>query len=214
MTSRMVSHPLLLTDCLLQEICCPPDTTCRGSSQTSSHVFCCPNDFPCSDNMGECPMNTFECPASVGGGCCAIGLRCASDLCFEYHYKMLAVFQPLPIPNSTPSIPQGLYDCIVPATIGPVQTSTLPSSLFTDRAIPICTSQNCPPENISQKGQDLPISDTILGNPTAWRAKIGEIAVKSQAEENWDGRDSKRRLRKLGCVAMGLLVITAVMFVF
>ena len=185
MTSRMVSHPLLLTDCQLQKIHCPPDTTCHGSSQTSSHVFSCPNDFPCSDNMSECPMNTFECPASFCGGCCAVGLRCTSDLCFEYHYKTLAVFQTLPIPNSTSSIPQGLHDCIFPATIGPIQMSTLPRSLFTDRVIPTCTSQNCPPENISRKGQDLPISDRILGNSTAWRA-------------NWRDRHKKPGGRELG----------------
>lgn len=60
----------------------------------------------------------------------------------------------------------------------------------------------------------MPISDRILGTPTAWRAKVGEIAVKSQAEENWDSKNGKRRLRRLGCVVMGLLLITVVMFVF
>lgn len=60
----------------------------------------------------------------------------------------------------------------------------------------------------------MPISDKILGIPTAWRAKISEIAMKSQAEENWDGKSGKRRLRRLGCVVMGLSVITVVMFVF
>lgn len=209
----MVSYPLLLANCLLKEICCPSDTTCRGSSQTSSRVFCCPNTFSCSDNMAECPVHKFECPASVGGGCCDIGLRCAIDLCLEYRYKTLAVFQQSSFHNSTSFISQG-YDCIIPATIGPVQASTLLSSLSSDRAVPTCASQNWQPENISQKGQDLPISDMILGTPTAWRAKIGEIAVKSQAEENWDGKNGKRRLRRLGCVVMGLLVITVVMFVF
>lgn len=92
------------------EICCPPDTICRGSSQTSSHVFRCPNPFSCSDDMAECPMHTFECPASVGGGCCATGLRCASDLCLEYHYKTLAVLQPLPIDDGRSLISQGFYD--------------------------------------------------------------------------------------------------------
>lgn len=40
------------------------------------------------------------------------------------------------------------------------------------------------------------------------------IAVQSQAEENWDGRKRKRRLRGLGRLVIGLLVITVVMFVF
>lgn len=196
------------------EICCPPDTTCRGSSQTSSHVFCCPNGSSCSDAMAECPMHTIECPASVGGGCCAVGLRCASDLCLEFHYKTLAVFQPLPTHNRTPLISQGFYDCIIPATVGPVQTSILPSSLSTARVVPTYVSQNCQPKNIIQKGQDLPISDRILGTPTAWRAKFGEIAVRKRAEVNGDGENGVSRLQRLGCVIMGLLLMTVVMFVF
>ena len=208
------SSALQSTDCLLQEICCPPDTTCCGSLQTSSHVFCCPNAFSCSDSMVQCPVHTFECPASVGGGCCAIGLRCASDLCFDYHYKTLAVFQPLPMHNSTYSISPDSYDCIIPTTMGLVQRSGSLSSVFTDGTGPTCASQKCQPENISQKGQDVLISDTSLGTSIAWGAKIGEIAVESQAEEKWDGKNAKRRLRRLGCVVMGLLVITVVMFVF
>lgn len=128
-------------------------------------------------------MNTFECPATVGGGCCAIGLGCASDLCFEYHYNTLVVLQPLSIQNSTSSIPQGSYDCIIPAAVSDMQTS-------------------------------IPPSDRILDAPKAWRAKIGEVAMRSQAEENWDGKNGNRMLRRLGCVVMGLLVITVVMLVF
>ena len=214
MTSRMAFHPFLLTRCLLQEICCPPDTTCRGSSQTSSHVFCCPNAFSCSDNMVECPMHTFECPASAGGGCCANGLHCASDLCFEYHYKTLAVFQPLPMHNSTYSISPEFYDGIIPIAMCLAQRPTSLTSLSTSGAGPVCALQNCQPKVIGQKGQDLPIGDRILEAPTAWRAKIGEIAVTSQAEEKWDGKNGNKRLRRLGCVVMGLLVITVVMFVF
>lgn len=196
------------------ETCCPPDTTCRGSSQTSSHVFCCPNAFSCSENMDQRPMHMLECPASVGGGCCATVLRCASDLCFEYHYKTSAVFQPFPIHNSTSPDSQGFYDGVSLATVGTLQKSFPPSSLSDDRTVPTYALQNCQPEDIGQKGQDLPISDKILGIPTAWRAKISEIAMKSQAEENWDGKSGKRRLRRLGCVVMGLSVITVVMFVF
>lgn len=159
-------------------------------------------------------MHTIECRASAGNGCRATGLRCASGLCFEYHYKTSAMFQPLPSHNGTFSMSQGFYSGIVLGTMGPVRTSTSPSSLSTDRAVPTCASQNYQPETVSQKGQDLPISVKILGTLTAWRAKIDEIAVKSQAEENWDGKNGNRRLRRLGCVVMGLLVITVVMFVF
>lgn len=212
--SRTVFHRLLRADGFLQELCCPADTACRGSSQTSSHVICCPDAFSCSDNVAAYPTHTFECPSSAGDGCCAIGLRCAFELCLEYHYKTLAVFQPLPNHYSTSFVSQGLYDCIMPASMNSVQTSIPPSSISADRVGRACASQNCRPENVGQKGQNLPISDRILGTPTAWRAKVGEIAVKSQAEENWDSKNGKRRLRRLGCVVMGLLLITVVMFVF
>ena len=163
--------------------------------------------------MGESSKHTIERPASARGGCCAIGLRCASDPCFEYPYRTLAVLQPLHVPNSTSFISQGLYHCITPAIIGPMQTRTSPSNLSALRAAPTYASQNRQPENVSQKSEDLPISDSILGTATIGGAKIGEIAVQSQAEENWDGKNRKR-LRRLGCVVMGLLVITVVMFVF
>ena len=95
-----------------------------------------------------------------------------------------------------------------------VQTSISLSSLSPERVGRAWASQNCQPENVGQEGQKLPISDRNLGTPTAWRAKIGETAVESQAEENWEGKNGKRRLRRLGCVVMGLLLITVVMFVF
>ena len=215
MTTRTVHYPSPLTDCLLQEICCPPDTTGRDSSHTSSLVLCCRYAFSCSDNMVECPLHTFESPATVGGGCCAVGLRCASKLCFEYRCTTLAVCQPLSFHNSTSFNFPDLYDCIISATRGLVQASSPPSSHSIDNVVPASASHNCQPENTIQKGQDLSISDSILGTPTAWRAKLGEIAVKSQAEDNWDGKNGgKRRLRRLGYVVIGLLVITVVMFVF
>ena len=163
--------------------------------------------------MGESSKRTIERPACADGGCCAIGLRYASDLCFEYPYRTLAVLQPLPVPNSTSFISQGLYHCILPAIIGPMQTGTPPSSLSAVRATPTYASQNHQSENVSQKGEDLPISDTIVGTATIGGAKTDGIAVQSQAEEHWDGKNRKR-LRRLGCVVIGLLVITVIMFVF
>lgn len=164
--------------------------------------------------MSKCPGHAFECPASVLSGCYAIGLRYAFDLCIEYHYTTLAKLQPLPAENNTALVSQGFYDCIIPAIIGAMQTETPSCSLSTDKALTTCASQNCQPENVSQEGQDPPFSDTILGNPFTWRAKMGGVAVQSQAEENWDGKKRKRRLRGLGRLATGLLAITVVMFVF
>ena len=199
-------HRLLLTDFHLQEICCPPDTTCRGLSQTVSQVVCCPKAFPCSYNMVGWPMHTLEGPISAGGGCCTTGL------CFEYNDETLVVFQTLPIHEGTIFNSQSFYNCSIPATMGPVQTFTLPSSLSTGRVVATGASQKCQPENINQK--ELRISDRTPGTQTAWRSKTDEIAVKSQAEENWDGKNGKRRLRRFGCVVMALVAITVVMFVF
>lgn len=209
-----MSHPSLLTDCFLQEICCPSDSTCRGSLQTSNQVFCCPGSSSCSDNTTKSPKHAFECPASVLGGCCAISLRCTSDLYIEYHHTTLVMLQPLPAENNTSFISQGFYGCIIPAIDGAMQAGIPSCSLSTGRALPTSASQNCQPENVSQEGQDPPISDTILDSPFTWRAKMGGDVVQSQAEENWDGKKGKRRLRGLGRLVIGLLVITVVMFVF
>ena len=217
MRSRTACQLSLLTNCFFEDICWPPDTTLPGSVQTSSDASYCSSGSSCSDDMGnmaECPKYTIECPTSARGGCRVIGLRCASDPCIEHGYSTSAEFQALPAENSTSSISQGLYDYIILAFIEPVQTETLPSIVSTDRALPTYESQCPQPENVSQEGQDLPISDTNLDSPTAWRAKVGEIAVRNQAEENWDGKERKRRLRRLGRLIIGLLVITLVMWVF
>ena len=207
----------LLTNCCFEDICWPPDTTLPGSLQTSSDASYCSSGSSCSDDMGamgECPKYTIEFPTSARGGCRVIGQNCASDTCIERGYFTSAEFQLLPAENSKSSISQGLYDCIILAFIEPVQTEILPYIVSTDRALPTCASQCSQPENACQEGQDLPISDKDLGNPTAWRAKAGEIAVRNQAEENWEGKDRKRRLRRLGRLIIGLLVITLVMWVF
>lgn len=217
MRSRMACQLSLLTDYFFEDICWPQDTTLLGSSQTSSDASYSSSGSSCSDdmgNVGESPKYTIECPSPARGGCRVIGLTCASDPCIEHSYLTSAGFQALPAENSTSSICQGLYDCIILAFIGPVKRENLPSIFSTDRALPTCASQCCQPENVSQEGQDLPISDTNLGDPTAWRAKVGEIAVRNQAEENWDGKDRKRRLRRLGRLIIGLLVVTLVMWVF
>lgn len=87
------------TNMLCQELCCLPDTTCRNSSYTPSHIFCCPHGFSCSSNtLAQCPcttpMHNFQCPAPLSGGCCPIGLRCTSSLCVDYQYKTFAVYEP------------------------------------------------------------------------------------------------------------------------
>lgn len=101
--------------------------------------------------------------------------------------------------------------------MGVVQMSTLTDNLTTDRVFLRCASKNYPhgeQENVSQKSQRFSISERVPEGPTAWRAKIGEFTEKNQAEENWEGMNRNRRLRRPRAVAMGLLVITVVMLAF
>ena len=95
--------------------------------------------------------------------------------------------------------------------------STSADNLIADRVFLRCALKDDPhgeQENIGQKSRRSSISDTVLVGPTAWRAKIGEFAEKNQAEENWEGMNRLRRLRRPRAVAMGLLVITVVMLAF
>ena len=161
------------------------------------------------------PRHTFECPTFVDGGSWAIGLRSTSTVCLEYHNNALAAFQP--IRNNRFTVPQGLCDCIIPGAMGVVQASASADNLIADRVFLRCASKNCPHgerENVSQKSQRISTSDRVFEGPTAWRAKIGDFAKNNQAEENWEGKNRNRRLRRLGAVVMGLLVITVIMLVF
>ena len=143
-----------------------------------------------------------------------MSLRYAADLCVEHHYSTLAELQPLAAENSISFIAQGFNDCIISAFFGLVQSEIPPSGVSTQRTQPTCASQYCQPENVNQETQDLPISGTNFGKPKTWRARIGEAAVQNQAEESWDGKDRKKRLRRLGRVVVDLLVIALVMWVF
>lgn len=207
--------PIASAYCHLQEMFCPPDTTCLGLGQTNTHVFCCAKAFSCCHKLNEWPMHISEGPTSGSRGCCAIGLHCEFDLVFEHNDEMLAVFQGQPLHDhkGTSSNSNGFYNCTLPSTIGPVETSTLPSSIPTGQVVPTGASQKCQPESINHNDQDLRMSDRTRGTPTAWRSKIDEMILKSQAEEDWDGKNGKRRLLRLGRVVTALVVITVVMFV-
>ena len=208
---------LPLTNCLLQGICCAIKTTCHLSSQKSSHVLSYQCAFSCHDDGNQYSLHTFASRNSFDFDHCDIYPSYGPDLYLKHCYKILAVLQSLPIQSHASSFPQVSYNCIILATIGLVRTSTPIGSTFTERVLPMCASQNCRQEDISHKGQNLSISNKILEAPAASAALTASthgIVVKSQAEENWEGKNGKRRLRRLGCVVMGLVVITVVMFVF
>ena len=161
------------------------------------------------------PRDAFKYPISVDDGSWATGLGSTSTVCLEYLNNALVAFQS--IGNSRFTVPQGLCDCIVPSATGVVQMSTSADNLITDRVFLRCALKDYPhgaQETVSQKNQRVSISDRVLRGPMAWRAKIGEFAEKSHAEENWESMNRNKRLRRPRAVAMGLLVITVVMLAF
>ena len=197
----------MLADPGVQELCCPPGTRCIPSSHTFSHIMCCPYFSSCSDSVAQCLIHTFERPSALGGGCCASGPRRALHLCLEYQYKTLAVFQPIQIPGPTPDF----IECVLAETsVAPLEVPP-PGNQINEKRTQICTWSDCAPDGATDGVQDLPISDRILGTPTAWRAKIGEAAVTSQADEVWEKKEGSKRLRRLGCVVAGLVLIIGMM---
>ena len=78
---------------------------------------------------------------------------------------------------------------------------------------PASTLTNCQPGVSEESPLNLPISDRILGTATAWRAKIGEIAVTSEADEGLDSKNSRKRLVRLICITTGMAFITVLMMV-
>ena len=201
------------TNMLCQELCCLLDTTCRSSSHTPSHIFCCPHGFSCSSNTpAQCPVHNFQCPASLSGGCCPIGLRCASSLCLDYQYKTLAMYEPLVVHEFTASTRSDNDDRTLEiATVAAQNPLPIPNS-NTEAAAPTCAWPNCQPEIPEERPLNLPISDRILGTPTVWTAKTGEVAV-SQTDEGKDGKEGQKRLRRQACVWGAMALISVLMLV-
>ena len=187
---------------------------CRRSSYTPSHILCCPSGWSCGPLApAQCPLHTFPCPSSIGGGCCPVGLRCGSELCLEYLYKTLAVYRPLQIPGIPTVAPLDGENHAISTVIAVAQDVILPTSSNTVITAPTCTSPNCQPGASKESPLNLPISDRILDTPTAWRAKIGEIAVTSEADEGLDNKNSQKRLIRLICITAGMAFITVLMMV-
>jgi len=78
----------------------------------------------------------------------------------------------------------------LPATTIPAHTVIPQGNPLSEATAPTCVppNPNCQPGTPGKQVTDLPISDRILGTPTAWRAKIGEIAVESRASRDCNGR--------------------------
>ena len=173
-----------------QEICYPPNTRCQRNLQVPPRVFCCPNSFSYSHSADSavCPPRAFICPSSLGGGCCPIGLRCAQSLCLEYEYKTLAVLTSLMVPKETRLAQQpragplvGTIQSLFTAPTLPSHTVGPPGKPLSRAAAPTCTApiRDLRPGAPSKRVQDIPINERTWGTPTAWSAKLGEVAMKS-----------------------------------
>ena len=142
---------------------------------------------PCSDILAQCPKYTFECPSETGGGCCPVGLWCANDLCFEYEYKTLAV---VPLYEVHPFDQESENNA-------PAEVTAMPSGLFQVADV--------------VGGQDIPITERILATPTAWRAKIGEVALASEANEDGIAKARKESFHGAKSAVFGVLMVALIM---
>ena len=79
-------------------------------------------------------------------------------------------------------------------------------------AAPTCAWPDCQPGFPGKRPMNLPISDRILGTPTAWSAKTGEVAA-SQADEMTDSKETQKRLIRLACVWGAMTLISVLMVV-
>ena len=182
---------------MIQELCCPANTTCQRAVHTESHVICCPDGFRCSHStmIAICPFQTFACPLSLHGGCCPVGMKCAHSQCLEYEYKTLAVFRSIPaIVQQCPLTAVIVQETVLPPNSSPSQPSAAAYALSSTGSSPShATSPACmladhlhnldtPVKSVT----DLPIGERTWGKPTAWSAKIGEIAISRGAERLFD----------------------------
>ena len=142
----------------------------------------------------ECPAHTFECPDSVGGGCCPVGLRCAREVCEEYLYKTLAVWSTGPTFGGDVATPDATR------LAGEAQPTPMVS---THGKVPVSEGFGCRSGvGSKQKPIDLPISERILGQPTATRAKLGKVAVARSEGATW-----KRRLAMILAALVGTTIM-------
>ena len=187
-----------------------------------SHILCCPSDSNCfhAGIVTICPSHTFACSPSLHGGCCPVGFSCAQLHCLEYEYKTLAAFGSIqtiqqqyppqvPVAQIAASSPSShILQPAKPAySINPTKN---PQSHGTSLA---CAAHEtiCEPSIPMKNILDLPIGERTWGKPTAWSAKIGEVAI-SQGIGQHRGAKSmgERFIRLLG----RLIAVAAIMIVF
>ena len=149
------------------------------------YYFCCQQNVALLHSSVQYPGDTFKGSTESGGGCCA------ANACLEYQYETLGV---LPFHSAYP--------------LGPDETADGKASATTH-----FMPQVPPQGQMIIEGQDIPISESIPGTPAAWRARIGQVAVPSHANEDWDIKAGRQRLHNVDCSLFALLVVTIIMLV-
>ena len=101
-------------------------------------------------------------------------------MCLEYEYKSLAAYSPLTITIPTPTEHVDFYTATSASRVS-VQAAVLDSDVTSGPGSPTCAWPNCQPGVPGISVVDLPISQRVLGTPTATSAKFAEVAVRSGA---------------------------------
>lgn len=66
-------------------------------------------------------------------------------------------------------------------------------------------------ENVIARKRKPPAIGTYPETRTAWRTPIRETEVVGQANKDWDVDFGQKRIRRLPCLVLGLLIITVIM---
>lgn len=177
--------------------------TCHKDLLYPAKFFCCV--IPCPANvLLSCPAHTFSCPPWVGDGCCAIGLYCNPNMCLKYEYKTLRAYSPLTITISVVTENVEFY----PTTSTSEITTPPDSHVTTAMGYSTCAWPNCQPGISGLKVLELPISDRVLGTPTAPSARMAEVAYGSGARNL---RPLSRERARLVSVGIELTVVAGAM---
>ena len=178
---------------IIQGLCRPLNTSCHYASDALARAFCCPQNSENLDSPIQCTEYTLQRSAGTDGGCRPAGFPCAADKSI-YQYKTSAV---LPF-----------YKAF---TLGEIEKSDSRASVT---AATVNLMLQIPPQGqVILVEQDKRVSERNPGIPTAWRARIRQVAVASHAGEDLDIETGRQRLQYLYYSLFGLLVVTVIMLV-
>lgn len=88
-----------------------------------------------------------------------------------------------------------------------------PLDAFYGKAPADATPQVTLHENVIAREGKFPILETYLETRTTWSTPINEEEVANQSNEDWDVNAGQKRMRRLSCLVLGLMIITVIMLV-